>query len=371
MPPILFPPTGSGSHLSHRPSADDRAVFEAAPDGILLVDSSGTIVRANPQALRLFGYEASELVGQPVEILVPAALQETHRSHRSGYVNSPDPRPMGIGLELEGVRRDGVRVPVEISLSPMRSSGADTIIAVVRDLTERKRLKGFGIAALNAAEEERRRIARELHDETAQSLAALLMELAVLEKRLGDRPGAEEISGLRARVTDIVDGVRRIARGLRPPELEDVGLAAALRSFARTRFARRSVELSFDGSESWLSPEQSLVVYRIAQEALSNAARHGAAQHVRLAMHSGESSDEIVLEIEDDGVGFDLARTGEAGGGLGLVGMEERAQIAGGILELDSAPGHGTRVRARIPVVQSEPVTGPGRERVEPRGGDG
>lgn len=338
-----------------RLSAEDyRAVFDAAPDGILLVDSSGVIVRANLQASQLFGYEAGELVGNSVEDLVPATLRSAHRSHREAYVENPHTRPMGIGMELAGVRKDGARIPVEISLSPLRSPGGDVVIAVVRDLTERQRLKGFGVAALNAAEEERRRIARELHDETAQSLAALLMNLTVLQRRLADDELAEEVATLRARVSEAVESVRRIARGLRPPELEDVGLAAALRSFVREWFQPGQVEISFDGSESRLDLEQSLVAYRIAQEALSNAVRHGKAGQVRLGMREDVGGAEVVLEVEDDGVGFDLERISEPGAGLGLIGMEERAQIAGGQLELDSEPGRGTRVRVRIPVRSAE-----------------
>lgn len=335
---------------SHSSGEDYREVFDAAPDGILLVDSQGTIRQANPQASRLFGYEPGELIGEPVELLVPAALRAPHRRHREGYVKSPHTRPMGIGMELAGVRRDGVRIPVEISLSPLKSSRGDMVIAIVRDLTEHRRLKGFGVAALNAAEEERRRIARELHDETAQALAALLMNLTVLQRSLRDEKLAEEVATLKTRLIDATEGVRRIARGLRPPELEDVGLAPALRSFVRERFASGSVEIDFDGSESRLSVEQSLVAYRIAQEALSNAVRHAGAEHFRLALREDAGGREVVLEVEDDGTGFDLEAITEPGAGLGLIGMEERAQIAGGRLELDSRPGKGTCVRVRIPV---------------------
>lgn len=333
---------------------DYRKVFDAAPDGILLVDSQGVVRQANLQAARLFGYEPGELIGQAVELLVPATLRVAHRRHRETYVENPHTRPMGIGMELAGVRKDGARIPVEISLSPLKSSQGDMVIATVRDLTERQRLKGFGVAALNAAEEERRRIARELHDETAQALAALLMNLTVLQRSLHDADLSKEVATLRTRLIEATEGVRRIARGLRPPELEDVGLAAALRSFVRERFPSGTVEVEFDGSQSRLTLEQSLVAYRIAQEALSNAVRHAGAEHVRLTLREDADGGEVVLEVEDDGAGFELERVTEPGAGLGLIGMEERAQIAGGRLELESERGRGTCVRVRIPVKAGE-----------------
>jgi PAS domain S-box-containing protein len=333
---------------------DYRKVFDAAPDGILLVDSQGVVRQANLQAARLFGYEPGELIGQAVELLVPATLRVAHRRHRETYVENPHTRPMGIGMELAGVRKDGAPIPVEISLSPLKSSQGDMVIATVRDLTERQRLKGFGVAALNAAEEERRRIARELHDETAQALAALLMNLTVLQRSLHDEDLSKEVATLRTRLIEATEGVRRIARGLRPPELEDVGLAAALRSFVRERFSTGTVEVEFDGSQSRLTLEQSLVAYRIAQEALSNAVRHAGAEHVRLRLRENGDGGEVVLEVEDDGAGFELESVTEPGAGLGLIGMEERAQIAGGRLEFESERGKGTCVRVRIPVKAGE-----------------
>ena len=116
-------------------------------------------------------------------------------------VSSPHTRSMGIGMELSGIRKDGTPIPVETSLSPLKSSGGEAVIAMVRDLTERRRLKDFGVAALTVAEEERRRIARELHDQTAQELAALLMNLTVLQRRLKEGELADEVATLRRRVT--------------------------------------------------------------------------------------------------------------------------------------------------------------------------
>ncbi|MEX1257590.1 MAG: PAS domain S-box protein [Gemmatimonadota bacterium] len=333
------------------PSAEHyREVFRAAPDGILLVDAAGTIVEANPEALRLFGYAESQLVGAPIETLVPAAARDKHRERRDGYLAHPRPRPMGIGMELAGVRNDGVLIPVEISLSPLVSTGGTRVVVIVRDLTEHRRLKGFGAAALKAQEAERQRIAHELHDETAQSLAALLLRMKVLEMSLSEPKEIAKVAELREGLNAAMEGVRRMARGLRPPDLEEIGLAAALRSDVRARFPHVRVVLQLDGSEKRLSPDQTLAAYRIAQEAITNAIRHGGAETVEVRVRETESGESAELEISDTGRGFDPKQVAESGTGLGLVGMDERAQIAGGRFELSSHPGKGTRVKVLLPI---------------------
>ena len=141
-------------------SADEyHAIFEASPDGCLVVDADGVIRDLNPQVEILFGWSREDLIGQPVEMLVPEAQRPGHGHHRSGYVGDPHVRPMGAGLELSGLRRDGSRFPAEISLSPWLSADGDKrVICSVRDVSERKRLQDFSEGMLRATEDERLRI---------------------------------------------------------------------------------------------------------------------------------------------------------------------------------------------------------------------
>ena len=138
---------------------DYRAVFEASPDAMLIVDSSGVIRDLNPQALSMFGWSREEMVGSGVERLVPAASRGRHERHRRRYAEAPRPRPMGQGLELQAVRRDGTAFPVEISLSPGKlASGLEHVICTIRDITSWKRMRWLSRMKLKAAENERKHL---------------------------------------------------------------------------------------------------------------------------------------------------------------------------------------------------------------------
>ena len=327
-----------------------RALFEAAPDGIILVGERGEILDANPCALELFGYEREALVGRTIEALVPSRLRETHVAERARYMSAPRTRPMGIGLELRGCRRDGSEFPVEISLSPM--TGAERhVICIVRDVTERRQLRAFGAGALRAAEEERQRIARELHDDTAQRLAGLMLLLRAASKIEDREERDRRIERVREEIAETAEAVRRIARGLRPPALDEVGLVSALDSLVRSlsRAHLLDIELAVERVGDRLDTDAELALYRIVQEALTNAIRHSGASRIVVSLQG----DDLALRavVEDDGRGFVPERDyGEVGRGLGLVGMRERARNAGGGLEIASTPDGGTRVSAELPL---------------------
>lgn len=338
-----------------------RAVFDAAPDGIVVVDRDGRIREVNPQVERMFGWSRDDLLGREIEVLVPEELREVHRGERSDYTDSPHTRPMGIGMQLEGRRKDGSRFPVEISLSPVRRGEDLHVIAAVRDVSERLRLRRFGTLTLRAAEEERRRIARELHDDTAQRLATVLLRL-----RMAAGSEAEDrdriLDEVREAIQETVEGIRRIARGLRPPALEEVGLVAALRSHLREVSAATEVEadltddLSASDFEHRLDPERRLVLYRVVQEAVSNALRHSGTSSVSVRLE--EAGGRARAVVEDRGRGFDPEAVDERSGGLGLIGMEERVSAVGGRLEIDSEKGRGTRVVAEVPAGDGAPSDG-------------
>lgn len=202
-----------------------------------------------------------------------------------------------------------------------------------------------GSAALRAQEEERARVARDLHDEVNQSLTGLLLRLEAA--REAAPPELEpELAETKALANQAMTELLSLARQLRPTALDDLGLTAAVAGQV-DRLGRGEVEARFDaeGDFSDLGDDAQLVVYRVAQEALSNAARHGGAEHVRVRLRRGEDGG-VDLEVTDDGRGFAFA---ESEHGLGIAGMRERALLVGGELTIESRPGEGTSVRLTVP----------------------
>jgi two-component system sensor histidine kinase UhpB len=227
----------------------------------------------------------------------------------------------------------------------------NTMLDVLQE--HRGLLQKLSEQVLAAQEDERKRIARELHDETAQALTTLLIHLKILERARSATEIRGQINELRELTADTLEGVRKLAVELRPATLDDLGLLAALEAHTEGYAARLPVRVDFAArgfreDDGRLHPQLELVLYRVVQEALTNAAKHAQAHAVRVELN--RTPDEVVATITDDGQGFDvdeMMRSRERG--LGLFGMQERLALVQGQLVIDSEPGRGTRVEARVP----------------------
>jgi len=216
-------------------------------------------------------------------------------------------------------------------------------------------MRGYLAALTQGQEEERKRLARELHDETVQSLIALDQKIQMARKALGRDPQAcaSRLDELRAMTTDIVEKVRRFSRNLRPIYLEDLGLIPALEMLTRDAGGEGKLVTAccVTGEPKRLSAEREMALYRLVQEALNNVTAHANASHADVTMIF--VGDEVSVTIADDGVGFAIPdRPGELAeaGHYGVLGMRERAELAGGWLSIESEPGHGTRIEIRLPI---------------------
>lgn len=220
-------------------------------------------------------------------------------------------------------------------------------MAAVRDGSERREPRSWGARAVKAAEDERLRIAQELHDDLAQRLATHQVH-AQLARTASDERRSEMLEELQAGLRESTELVRRVIRGLRPPPLSEMGLSAALRTDLRERVAATDVELVLEIDPMPDSPPArvQLCLYRIGQEAVNNALRH--ADPDTIVVRLAEDGGLIELSVRDDGRGIDPDRLGADGDHFGLVGMRERAGAVGGEFRLESAPGVGTVIRARV-----------------------
>jgi two-component system sensor histidine kinase UhpB len=246
-------------------------------------------------------------------------------------VDLSSPRPL-LPASIDGVGETEEVARIELAF-----------LRMMRRLEAERRRAGS--AALHAQEEERARVARDLHDEVNQSLTGLLLRLeAAREAAPPELEG--EIAETKALANQAMTELLSLARQLRPTALDDLGLAAAIGGQVE-QLGRGEVDARLDvtGDFSDLGDDAQLVVYRVAQEALSNAARHSGADRVQVQLTRTETGG-VVLDVADDGRGFAFD---QAEGGLGIAGMRERALLVGGDLTIESRPNHGTTVRLTVP----------------------
>jgi PAS domain S-box-containing protein len=344
-----------------------RILFESAPNGVVVVDGNGIMVVANARMERKFGYDHDELVGQPVEVLVPERFRRQHLRLRQAFAAAPTARLMGEGRELYGLRKDGSEFPIEIGLNPIATRNAQLAMATVVDITRRKLAEQKLTAALaerddlrrrfmQAQEDERLRLAHELHDQTGQSLAAVMLELKGGEALATDS-GRDQLRQLRGQLEEMGKALHRVAWELRPTSIDDLGLTSALANQVSEWSAKIGIDGDFhcgDRNLDQLPDEIRTSVYRVVQEALTNIAKH-AAGTTAVSVVIDRSGGTLRLTIEDNGCGFEHAQGGGNGagpgnGGLGIAGMRERLALIGGELEIESSANAGTTIFARIPL---------------------
>jgi len=340
--------------------ADARlaGLLDSAMDAIITVDSDQNVILYNKAAERIFGWPTREMLGQPLTRLIPQRHRDAHggQVRRFGQTGTTS-RRMGDGTVLYGLRAGGEEFPLEASISQLDTAQGKLYTVILRDVTERVRaaeeLSAFASAAHAIRESEKTRIARELHDELAQSLTAIKMDATWIREAIPREAGA-----VRAKLDDMlglldttVAATRRIASDLRPLLLDDLGLVPAIEWLTHNFSQRHGVpcKLSLD-EDVELGEPYATAVFRIVQESLVNVAKHAGASRVEVRVERTGAA--VVLEVADDGAGFALDAPRKASS-LGLMGLRERARLLQGTVDIDTAPGRGTRIRVLIPVPET------------------
>jgi PAS domain S-box-containing protein len=339
------------------------SLLESAPDAVVIIDVDGKIVLVNAQTESMFGFERDELLGNDVEMLLPDPVRERHVAHRIGYLDDPRTRPMGVGLELAGKRKDGTTFPVDISLSAIDTSGGRLVTAFVRDVTERQAASELQRSLaerrallqhlVRAGEEERLRIATNIHDDSIQAMTAAGLRLERLRSEIRDQNQLSALAKLEETIELSISRLRHLMFELRPPVLDNEGLAAALRRYIdESEEQTPTVYRVEDQLRAQPGEEARVVLYRVAQEALTNVRKHARAEaaDVLLAQRDGG----FLVRVSDDGVGFLVNHASPAPGHLGLAAMRERAELVDGTIRIDSAPHEGTTVECWIPSLDDD-----------------
>jgi PAS domain S-box-containing protein len=334
-----------------------RLLLDSTAEAIYGIDLEHRCTFCNPACLRTLGYERmDEVLGKNTHDLL-------HHSRADGTVFPVEEcrvhrvTQTGEGVHAEDEvfwRANGTSFPAEYWSYPQRR-GQELVGAVVAfvDITERKlaeaALANVSRKLIEAQEQERMRIGRELHDDIGQRLALVAIELQQHHENSVNLPDVRSRMGeLQKQISEIATDIQSLSHELHSAKLQYLGIAAAMRGFCREFAEQQKVEIDFNAHDlpNSLSPDISLCLFRVLQEALHNSAKHSGVRQLEVRLW--EMSDEIHLTVKDSGAGFDREAAKERRG-LGLISMEERLKLVNGTLSIESQPKRGTKIHARVP----------------------
>lgn len=342
-----------------------QRLIESSPEALLIIDAGRRIELVNAQTEQLFGYQREELLGRPLELILPGSWIDRYLPGGGSDTTAPGEPSLERSVAVVGRRHGGVEFPIEMRVSSLDSEQGDYVVAL-RDMTDQRRrellleqsfqeLRDIDrehhlllTHLVRAQEDERKRISVGIHDDTLQAITAASLRVQQLRRRLHDAGDLEVLDKLEETIQLSISRLRNLIFDLRPPASEEGGLAAALNTYLQQLRKSAPIEYEVESTLTSELPQDSQVIaYRIAQEALTNIWRHSEASEARVRLV--EVNNGCLVIIEDNGKGYDPIEAERKRGHLGLTLMQERAQIAGGWCRIESAPGSGTLVQFWIP----------------------
>ena len=365
VPERLLTEVKGPAHAAAGPESDKlflSGILESAMDAIITIDEAQRVVLFNKAAEEVFRCPREDAIGASLDEFIPQRFRPGHRQLVEGFGRTgQSSRRMGRARVVMGLRRTGEEFPIEASISQVVQEGRHLYTVILRDVTQRvasdealrrsrAEVHRMALAASTAIEQEKSRTARELHDELGQALTALKIDVAFLRESLAGAPEPvqRKLGAMQVLLDGTVAAARRIASDLRPLMLDDLGLTAAAEWLAQNFTNRTGIpcELVIGAGDLDLPDPYATAVFRVLQETLTNVAKHAEATHVDASLT--REGDEVVLGVKDDGRGFSTVDA-TAAGHYGLLGVRERAVLLDGTVQIESAPGHGTRIELRIP----------------------
>lgn len=338
--------------LSHRRRMERqfRQLLESAPDAMVIADASGTIQLANSQAERLFGYAAAELIGQPVELLMPERFRGRHPNHRKDYAGAPRVRPMGSGLELFGQRKDGSEFPIELSLSPLETDSGMLVSSAIRDISERKRAEKLTLDSLH----EKEMLLKEVHHRVKNNLAVIASLFYLQQRDLTD-PGMIRVmqeSQDRVRSMAMVHESLYNSDSMAEVDFADYAdnLARQLiDSYSRDGHIRLTTALAPISMSINTAVPCGLILNEIVTNAVKHAFPDGRSGNIHLSLSQPDSRT-CVLEVRDDGTGLPDDFDPAVGHSLGLHLIRSLSRQVDGVYEfLPASPGTLARLTLNVP----------------------
>jgi PAS domain S-box-containing protein len=326
-----------------------RAILNTVVDAIITIDGRGTIQSVNPATEKMFGYMEAEMIGQNVKMLMPSPHREAHDSYLERFHRTGEKRVIGIGREARGQRKNGTLFPIEIAVSQVNHS--EIFTGVIRDISHRRDLEK---EVLKISENERASIGQDLHDDLGQQLAGIWLLCDSIKDGLS-REGSAELPNA-TKITKLLKNAlsltRSLARGLHPVAVQAGGLANALNELASRTRTTSHIDCRFTCGQS-ISIEETVAthLYRIAQEAVSNAVKHTDAKSIKIELKA--DSESITLSVENDGhaKSKEISRLEKKPNGMGLKIMRYRADMIGAVLAMKSPTlGGGTIVVCTVPI---------------------
>jgi PAS domain S-box-containing protein len=344
-----------------------REMLGAASEAILIANGAGAITYANAMAARTFGYRIEDLVGLPIETLVPEDRRRAHVRDREGFQAAPLPGVMGANREVLGRRKDGSLFPAEVGLSAMEGEQGTQVVAFISDVSARresearirsykKNLQEMAFDAALVEERQRRKLAADLHDNIGQTLALAQLRLKAVQSAVGGAGAKELAEGIKLIGVALTD-TRELTFELSPPVLYDLGLPAAVSWLGEQLEAQHHLHVTVTTDEPFgkIEDETAALLFRAVRELLTNVIKHAKTSEATVALQRADSK--VTVVVEDHGTGFDPNRLEhyEAAKGFGLFSVREQMTRLGGSFEASSSPAGGTKITLQVPLIERKP----------------